>query len=449
MEAYGTPFRLGQEGWIHLRSVKHDHPLASAIMPEGSAQPVCSQANTVGLGGERMRIALVNNFFYPRVSGSAHLTEALATGLAAQGHDVVVLTSAQDSSPGEEQRDDYTVIRFPYWALPKMNLAMNYNVNFVASPANVRRVFRVLDAFGPDLIHQHGQFFDLTWITAVWARCRKIPVALTVHTALTHTTPVYAAVLWLADKILVRPFIAVGQPTLIVVDQFMLAYVRRRYRLPSARVRVLPLAVDLNRFGASDGEHIRDQLGIGDRPMALSVGHVIPLRDRLALVEALPRLTISHPDVAVVVVGTVYDDRFLQRAEQLGVKEHLILTGPVPYDQVPGYVAAADIESHDLQGYGLGTASLEVMASGVPVIAVVRPDNFPGLELINWENIVIVPADDPEALADAMARLLSDSALAQHVGAGQRKFIMENFSLPSVIEHHEKFYGSLLQHTET
>jgi 1,2-diacylglycerol 3-alpha-glucosyltransferase len=391
-----------------------------------------------------MRIALVNNFFYPRVSGSAHLTEALGAGLAARGHDVLILTSAQGSCAGEEQRNGYTVVRFPCRALPKIKLAMNYDVNFVTSAANVRRVFRALDAFGPDLIHQHGQFFDLTWITAVWARRRNVPAALTVHTALTHTTPAFAATLWLGDELLVRPFIGIGRPTLGVVDQFMLAYVRRRYHLPASRVQVLPLAVDVDRFGAADGQAVRDRLGIGDRPMVLSIGHVIPLRDRLALVEALPRLTISHPDVAVVVVGTVHDDRFLQRAAQLGVIDHLILTGAIPYDQVPGYVAAADIESHDLQGYGLGTASLEVMASGVPVIAVVRPDNFPGLELVNWENIVIVPPDDPEALADAMARLLRDRDLAQHVGVGQREFIMENFSLPSVIEHHEKFYGSLL-----
>ena len=37
-----------------------------------------------------MRIAMVNNFFLPRPSGSVHMTEGLAKGLAARGHDVLV-----------------------------------------------------------------------------------------------------------------------------------------------------------------------------------------------------------------------------------------------------------------------------------------------------------------------------------------------------------------------
>src|ERR1700688_10432 len=211
-----------------------------------------------------------------------------------------------------------------------------------------------------------------------------------------------------------------------------------------SEINVLPLAVDMDRFRPSDRGDVRKRLGLDDRPVILSLGRVIPLRDRLALVEALPKLVGHYPDLAIVVVGEVYDERFLERARALGVSDHLVLTGPVPYDKVPDYVAAADVEAHDLQGYGLGTASLEVMASGVPVVSVVHPDNFPGLELRNWEDNVIVPPDDPDALAGAVVRLLQDRELASRVGSGQRRFIEEHFSLESTIEQHEGFYHSLL-----
>jgi glycosyltransferase involved in cell wall biosynthesis len=391
-----------------------------------------------------VRIALVNNFFFPRVSGSAHLTEMLAAQLAARGHDVVVLTSDQRSTQGTERRNGYDVVRYKCRALPEMKLAMKYDVNFVTSPSNVRRIFGELDRFDPQLIHQHGQFFDLTWISALWARRRRVPTALTVHTALTHTSPPYAGALWLADQLAVRPFMWLGQPVAIAVDRFMLDYVRRRYHLPRDRIRVLPLAVDVDRFRPADGLATRERLGIGRRPMVLSIGHVIPLRDRLALVEALPRLIDAHPEVAVVVVGEVYDNRFLQRARQLGVAEHIVCPGAVPYHEVPDFVSAADIESHDLQGYGLGTASLEVMASGVPVVSVVRPDNFPGLTLRNWENVVMVPPEDPATLAATMARLLADPELAGRVGAGQREFIRENFSLEHTVDAHLALYEELV-----
>ena len=42
----------------------------------------------------------------------------------------------------------------------------------------------LLEAFAPDVLHQHGQFFDLTWLTGWWARRHDVPVLLSVHTRL-------------------------------------------------------------------------------------------------------------------------------------------------------------------------------------------------------------------------------------------------------------------------
>ena len=111
--------------------------------------------------------------------------------------------------------------------------------------------------------------------------------------------------------------------------------------------------------------------------------------------RALPYLVEQRDDIVVVVVGHVFDDTFLKVADELGVRSNVIATGEVPKDVVPTYVAAADVEGHDFHNFGLGTASLEVMAAGVPVVSVVREDNFPGLELRSWENVVRVPENDP------------------------------------------------------
>jgi glycosyltransferase involved in cell wall biosynthesis len=391
-----------------------------------------------------MRVALVNNFFLPRTSGSSHFTDGLAQKLAAKGHSVLVVTSAYAEAPEEERRDGYWVVRLPSWSLPRLKLAMNYDVTFTMSPRNYRRLSRLLDEFNPDVVHQHGQFFDLTWMSAIWARRRGVPTVLTVHTALVHTTPAYRFVLWLADMLLPRPFVAVGRPHIVTCDAFMNAYVRRRYRLPDDRFVSIPIGVDPDRLRGADGAVVRKELGLGDRPIVLSIGHVIPLRDRLALVQAMPYLIGKYPDVAVMVVGTVYDDRFLDLAEKLGVRDNLIVTGGVTRDAVPEYVAAADVEGHDFQGYGLGTASLEVMAAGVPVVSVVRTDNFPGIQLRSWDNVVIVSRDDPRALAEAIIRLLDDRDLARRVGEGQRRLILDHFSLDAVTDQHLQLYQRLL-----
>jgi len=214
-----------------------------------------------------------------------------------------------------------------------------------------------------------------------------------------------------------------------------------RFGISRDRIVDLPVGIEPARFATTDRAVMRERLGIGHWPMILSVGHVIPLqRDRVALVRALPYLVEQRPDIAVMVVGHVFDDTFLKVADELGVRANLISTGEVPKDDVPKYVAAADVEGHDFHNFGLGTASLEVMAAGVPVVSVVYEDNFPGLPLTSWENVVRVPLDDPRALADAILKLLADPELAAKVGEGQRRFILDNFSIEAVTEQHEQLY---------
>jgi glycosyltransferase involved in cell wall biosynthesis len=387
-----------------------------------------------------MRIALVNNFFPPRASGSSHMTEALAAGLAARGHEVLVVSASFGEAARDEIRDGYRVVRLNSWSLPKSKLTFRFDINFVSSPSNLRALFRILDEFRPDLIHQHGQFFDLTFMSSVYARRRKVPTVLSVHTRLEHPSRLHGFVLWAGDLTLVRSFIEVSRPHVVIMDEPMHRYVRRRYRVPEHRLVPIPVGVEPLRFENVDGAAVRAQLGVGDRPVLLSLGHVIPLRDRLALVEALPLVLEKVPELAVVVVGDVYDDRFLQRARELGVDGSLIITGGVAKDAVPGFLAAADVEAHDLQGYGLGTASLEVMAAGVPVVAALRPDNFPGINLRSGQDLLIVPLGDERALADAIVQLLDDRELAARLAEGQRRLILEHFTTDVLTERHTELY---------
>ncbi|MFC7758711.1 glycosyltransferase [Catellatospora bangladeshensis] len=85
------------------------------------------------------------------------------------------------------------------------------------------------------------------------------------------------------------------------------------------------------------------------------------------LVEALPKVLAAVPDAKLLVVGQVYYPLFLERAKALGVDHAVISTGPVAKREIPDYLAAATVECHE-QGFGIGTASLEAMAGGVPVV---------------------------------------------------------------------------------
>jgi glycosyltransferase involved in cell wall biosynthesis len=396
-----------------------------------------------------MRIAVVNNFFPPRVGGSAHLSELLAQHYVQAGHEVLVLTTEYGDAPSEEIHKGVRIVRLPSSTLPQLKLSIDFDIAFAVRPGALRRVRRLLDEFRPDVIHQHGQFFDLTWLTGWYARRRKVPVLLSVHTRLENPGRVFQAAFRALDECLVRPTLALYRPDVVVMDRLMDEYIRARYRIGDDRLVPVPVGIEPSRFRSADGVSVRSEFGLGDRPILLSLGHVIPVRDRLALVRALPRVVERHPDLAVVVVGDVHYPRFLELAAELGVDGHIVCVGRQPKNRIPDFLVAAAIEVHDLMGYGLGTASLETMAAGVPIVAAVRADNFPGLELRDRETLRLVPLDDDRALADAIDELLSEPALRRRIGDAGREFVLQHFTIEHVAKQHLEHFAEMISRSRS
>lgn len=383
-----------------------------------------------------MRIAVVNNFFPPRVGGSSHLSHSLAVGYAAAGHEVIVLTASYDDAPAYEEVDGLKIFRIQAVPMPATRLAISFDMAFTLRPSLPRTIAEHLDAFRPDVIHQHGQFFDLTWASGAWAARNKVPTLLSVHTRLESPTPAYSRVFRMLDSTVVAPILRRYKPTFVVMDIQMREYITKRYRKAIGGLVDIPVGVAPDEQNAGPVD-IRARHNLApETPIVLSIGHVIQMRDRVSLIEALPKLRERVPNAKVIIVGRVYVDHFQTRAQELGVDDMVLSVGPQPREQVAEYLAAATVESHDLQGYGLGTASLESMAAGVPVVAAVRPDNFAGIELISGENCFLVAQNDPADLADALITAITQPELARKVGHNGRQLVEKHFTLSAVLDAH-------------
>ncbi|MEX0846490.1 MAG: glycosyltransferase [Ilumatobacteraceae bacterium] len=238
-----------------------------------------------------MRILLVNNFFWPRTTGSSHFSEGIAERYVAEGHEVLVVTTAYGDFPADETHLGYRIVRLPSFSISPGRIAFNYSLPFAARPSNVRRMGRIIADFRPDVIHQNGQFFDLTFISTWFAARRRIPRVITVHTALVHDRSVAAWVIRLGDRLVVKPLNRWGRPTWVVIDKRIDEYVRDVYGPDDDDVAFVPAAIEPDRFAGGDGAAIRLRHGLGDAPVVMSFGHVIPLRDRISLVRTAPRAT--------------------------------------------------------------------------------------------------------------------------------------------------------------
>lgn len=389
-----------------------------------------------------MRIAVVNNFFPPRVGGSAHLSDALARGYARAGHEVLVVTAAYRDAPMEEERDGLRIVRLPAFMLPETKLSIAFDISFTSRPSLPGRMRRLLDGFRPDAVHQHGQFFDLTWASGWYSRRHRTPTLLSIHTRLENPQARYAGVFRMLDATMVKPAMRLHKPRLVVMDVLMDEYIKARYRGAYSGLEYIPVGVDPGWVGGGDATLVRERHGLGDAPVILSVGHVIPLRDRITLVEALPKVLADAPETRLLVVGRVYYDRFQARARELGVDHAVVCAGAVPKSDIPHYLAAATVESHE-QGFGMGTASLEAMAAGVPVVGPVRPDNFPGIDLVDGGNAFLTALGDPDAMADKILAAIRDPAATAAVSKAAQELIHQHFTLDRVIARHLDALGAM------
>jgi len=390
-----------------------------------------------------MKILIVNAFFPPMTTGSSHFSFDMAREYLRQGHQVMVVTTQPENTSTSDNIDGIHIARVPAKWIAPGKVSFNYRLPFCIRPSIFRRLNKIFKAFEPDVIHQNGQFFDLTLATTLVARHRKIPRVLTVHTPLTHTNTFARLLISTIDRLVLRPFANTGESRIFGVDRFTMDMVQRRYK-PKTPVGFIPATLDVRAFGAGDPTRIIDHYDLANKKVILSFGHVIPIRSRIPLIRALPEILSKVPNAQVVVVGEVYDTTFQRIAEELGVSNHLTIVGRVPHADVPDYLAAADIETHDLDGHGIGITTFEVMAAGVPIIASVDNDVFTGIDIKQWPAVRIKSTLTTTQLAHEVIQLLNASSSdIEDMQKQQMDFIVKNFSVEVVANQYLKAFAEL------
>lgn len=388
-----------------------------------------------------MRILMANALFPPARTGSAIFTEQLALTLADREHELQVVTSVDDDSEVSESSSDVTRLKSRNVSVGR--LAWNYVIPLSVGPKNFRALKQLMRSFRPEVVVCHGQIFDLTWLTAVVARLCRIPVVVVVHTAIWNENRFRRFVLRAFERIVINPVLKYAKADFIAVDKWTHGDAKRLLAKHKP-VQVIPVSVDPSQFQDGDPEIARERYDIPNSPILLSLGHVIALRNRHALVRALPLVIAEVPDVTVVIAGELYDSSFLEIANDLGVADHIICLGSVPHEDIKHLLATAAIELHDLQGLGLGITTMEAMASGVPIVAWASDDNYPGISLKSYEGLMFIDDVSPEVLSTAVLKMLHDPVAREKAVVAQRQMVDDLFRPQSVAEQYEVVMNSVV-----
>jgi glycosyltransferase involved in cell wall biosynthesis len=164
-----------------------------------------------------------------------------------------------------------------------------------------------------------------------------------------------------------------------------------RYRVPKERISVLPNGVDEERFRPHDRADSRRRLGLpAGRPLLAFVGHWNERKGPLRVLEAIR----ARPDVGAV---------FLGRGPQRPSGPQVLHAGPVPHEDVPLWLSAADFFVLPTLDEGCSNALLEALACGLPVVTSDRPFNR---AVVDESVARLVEPRDTAALGAAIAGLV-------------------------------------------
>jgi glycosyltransferase involved in cell wall biosynthesis len=208
------------------------------------------------------------------------------------------------------------------------------------------------------------------------------------------------------------------------------------------RVHLVRQGVDLNAYVDVDGRRRRQaRAALGLPPEALVAGFVarlVPQKGHRVFFEALRRVVRKQPDVRALVVGDTQADgsdpdgyRSLLRrlVNDLGLAERVVFTGF--REDVPDLLAAMDLFVHAALKEPFGTAIVEAMASGKPVIA----SRTPGPAEIVEDGVtgLLTPPGDAVALSEAILAVLDDSSLGARLADAARSVARDRFDLRRTI----------------
>ncbi|WP_448030812.1 glycosyltransferase family 4 protein [Bradyrhizobium liaoningense] len=339
-----------------------------------------------------MRILEMNYEFPPVGGGGGKATEDLATELSKLGHSIRVLTARQGNLPRLETRAGLEVERIFAFRRQRDRCSVWEMIGFIlmAVPAGLRTV----RTFRPDAIHVH---FAVPTGFAAWlvATLSGTPYVLTAHLGdVPGGTPEQTDKFFRVIKPLTRP-IWHGAAAVTAVSSFVARLARDAYGLEAI---VIPNGVDIEKSPAVPRAPERTV-------KLIFAGRMVAQKN---LEWGLQRLAaVKDRNWTLDLFGDGPSRAALERhCAVLGLSDRVAFHGWVTPEEVNLAMSCSDILFMPSLSEGLSLVAINALAHGL-ALACSRIDGFADV-LVENENGLSAPLDDPSGFEHALARLLDD-----------------------------------------
>jgi glycosyltransferase involved in cell wall biosynthesis len=292
------------------------------------------------------------------------------------------------------------------------------------------RLARLLRRERVDVVQTISPMWNVYGVLA--AVLAGVPVRLMSWRNIRYSLP-HTALIWLMTPLADR----------LIANSQHAARRLRRWFVPRSRVMAIPNGIDCARFDSRpDLDEKRRELGLGDDgPLIGMVARLWAQKDHATLIEAVARLLARYPRLVLLVIGDgplrtqikALANRLLPpgRCRMLGRRRDTV--------ELYHLLDVAVLSTHY---EGMPNVVMEAMASRRPVVATAVDGCAELIE--DGVTGLLVPRRDPRALAEAIARVLDDNALAARLSEAGRRHMREEYSLEQLSERHERLYTELL-----
>ena len=181
-----------------------------------------------------------------------------------------------------------------------------------------------------------------------------------------------------------------------------------------------------------------------DACLITSVGNIRHVKGQDIFVRAAAQVRQRFPGVRFSIAGSVLDPAYFKQLEELvrefGLADRFYFAGGVR--DLRSHFAAAQMFVLPSRSEGFSNAIVEAMAMALPVVATDVGGNAEAVS--NGVSGIVVPSEDPDALAAAMLRLLEDPAGARKMGEAGRQIVAGRFTTASMMTRVTRTYAELL-----
>jgi D-inositol-3-phosphate glycosyltransferase len=226
------------------------------------------------------------------------------------------------------------------------------------------------------------------------------------------------------------------------------------YAADPYRIAVVPCGIDPEEMAPVPRASARSRLGLAaDDFIVLQIGRLVPRKGVATAVEGYARFCREAGPSRLVVVGGESDRpdpvltpeiaRLRSIARSVGVEGRTVFTGRREREVLRHYYSAADVFVTLPWYEPFGITPLEAMCCGLPVIG----SRVGGIKYTVQDGITgcLIPAADPDALAQCLARLYRDRRLANALGRRGRRRALQRFTWDRVVRQIEAVYEDVLQ----